>query len=256
MSQEGLRCDALVSACARCSVWAAGRWRTWQEACDNALRGWTCCHNVFHLPRLLRWSSAGCDGTTTARGCRRCWLCPGEAQSATLAGSRWFLSFSDNGGLIWAMQVGRWERRRRRFSTIPPLLTPVLSAEESLTHNKGTWKLEFIPNFRVRHRCAGIIGKIYEYMMKRRDYKGSRLCSMFHFNWGLVEEGGSYLPRWGVFKCYFCLWFGILNLDVCVICDDCSDAVLESLTMTSLQTDMSLVVISVCFNHRRFLSSS
>lgn len=37
------------------SAWAAGRWRTWQRACDNALREWTCCQNVFHPPLVLQW---------------------------------------------------------------------------------------------------------------------------------------------------------------------------------------------------------
>lgn len=44
------------------SAWATGRWRTWQQACDNALRGWTCCQYVFHppppsTPHVLQWSS-------------------------------------------------------------------------------------------------------------------------------------------------------------------------------------------------------
>lgn len=53
------------------SAWATGRWRTWQQACDNALRGWTCCQYVFHPPHPPVCCSgpalhhAGCEGTAT-----------------------------------------------------------------------------------------------------------------------------------------------------------------------------------------------
>lgn len=70
------------------SAWATGRWRTWQQACDNALRGWTCCQYVFHpphpTPRVLQWS-----------GTASCWLWRYGSYLDTLGQLHWPRSFQE-----------------------------------------------------------------------------------------------------------------------------------------------------------------
>lgn len=137
------RADVQTHGASVCwSAWAAGRWRTWQQACDNALRGWTCCQNVFHPPRVLQWSStASCWlwrhdncleilaqlGLASLIWSARRWNdgCPKEAKCVTLANSHLFLSFSENDGLIWLTEVCSWERNWPSFSIIPLVLSTV-----------------------------------------------------------------------------------------------------------------------------------